>query len=158
MASSRNSIKTPVINKYSTATGFSIIVSIVSIMISLFILDWLNKIVKCKCANIPEGLFLREWWVFLIIWQIFFLVLYIAYETNQDEYPIFINILSVIIAFVTIIMIIRLFIYIRRLRDMNCDCGLSPEQNIIYYYLLLLFAVVVFIILGIILMFMFNIE
>jgi len=158
MASSRNSIKTPVINKYSTATGFSIIVSIVSIMISLFILDWLNKIAKCKCANIPEGLFLREWWVFLIIWQIFFLFLYIAYETDQNEYPIFINILSVIIAFVTIIMIIRLFIYIRRLRDMNCDCGLSPEQNIIYYYLLLLFAVVVFIILGIILMFMFNIE
>ena len=158
MASSRNSIKTPVINKYSTATGFSIIVSIVSIMISLFILDWLNKIAKCKCANIPEGLFLREWWVFLIIWQIFFLFLYIAYETDQNEYPIFINILSVIIAFVTIIMIIRLFIYIRRLRDMNCDCGLSPEQNIIYYYLLLVFALVVFIILGIILMFMFNIE
>jgi len=158
MAPSRNSIKTPVIDKYSTATGFSIIVSIVSIMISLFILDWLNKIAKCKCANIPEGLFLREWWVFLIIWQIFFLVLYIAYETDQNEYPIFINILSVIIAFVTIIMIIRLFIYIRRLRDMNCDCGLSPEQNIIYYYLLLIFALVVFIILGIILMFMFNIE
>jgi len=158
MASSRNSIKTPVIDKYSTATGFSIIVSIVSILISLLILEWLNKIAKCKCANIPEGLFLREWWVFLIIWQIFFLVLYIAYETNQDEYPIFINILSVIIAFVTIIMIIRLFIYIRRLRDMNCDCGLSREQNIIYYYLLLLFAVVVFIILGIILMFIFKIE
>jgi hypothetical protein len=159
MPVSRNSIKSPSIpNKYSSATGFSIIISILSIMIALFILGWLNRISKCKCANIQEGIFLREWWAFIIIWQIFSLILYIAYETNTEDYPIFINILSVIIAFITIIMIIRLFIYIRKLREIKCDCGLSPMENIIYYYLLFLFAILVFIIIGIIIMFMFKIE
>jgi hypothetical protein len=103
-------------------------------------------------------MFLREWWVFLIIWKIFYLFLFIAYEADVNEFPLFINILSLIIGIVTIVMIVRLFMYIRKLRDMKCDCGLSPEQNIIYYYLLVLFGVLVFVILGIILMFMFNIE
>ena len=160
-SSLRKSIKPStgsVVDKYSSATGFSITISIVSIMISLFILDWLNKIALCKCSNIPEGMFLREWWVFLIIWKIFYLILFIAYEADVNEFPLFINILSLIIGIVTIIMIVRLFMYIRKLRDMKCDCGLSPEQNIIYYYLLVLFGVLVFVILGIILMFMFKIE
>jgi hypothetical protein len=122
------------------------------------ILDWLNKIALCKCSNIPEGMFLREWWVFLIIWKIFYLILFIAYEADVNQFPTFINIVSLTIGVITIIMIVRLFMYIRKLRDMNCDCGLSPEQNIIYYYLLVLFGVLVFVILGIILMFMFKIE
>jgi hypothetical protein len=37
-------------------------------------------------------------------------------------------------------MIIRLFIYIRRLREINCDCGLSQEENIIYYYTIIVFG------------------
>jgi hypothetical protein len=159
-ASIRKSMKplSPVINKYSTATGFSIFTMIVSVIISLFILEWLNKIAKCKCSNRPEGMYLREWWVFLVIWQIFAIFLYIIYEADINQYPVFINILSVIIVFITIAMIIRLFMYIRKLRELNCDCGLSPEENIIYYYLLVLFGVLVFVILGIILMFMFKIE
>ena len=144
-----------VIDKYSSATGFSIIISIVSILVSLFILDWLNKIAKCNCSNIPEGMFLREWWVFLIIWKIFYLMLFISYETNIYEFPTFINILSLIIGVVTLIMIVRLFMYIRRLKQLKCDCGLSPEQNIIYYYLLLVFSLIIFVILGIIIMFLF---
>jgi|688.fasta_scaffold242172_2 hypothetical protein len=159
-ASIRKSMKplSPVINKYSTATGFSIFTMIVSVIISLFILEWLNKIAKCKCSNRPEGMYLREWWVFLVIWQIFAIFLYIIYEADINQYPVFINILSVIIVFITIAMIIRLFMYIRKLRELNCDCGLSPEENIIYYYLLIVFGFIVFIVLGIILMFMFNIE
>jgi hypothetical protein len=157
-SSLRKSSKSQPLEKYSSATGFSIIISIVSIMISLFILDWINKIANCKCSNIPEGMFLREWWVFLIIWKIFYLILFISYEADINQFPTFINILSLIIGFVTIIMIVRLFIYIRKLRELKCDCGLSPEQNIIYYYLLLVFSLSIFIILGIILMFMFKIE
>lgn len=157
-SSLRKSLKPPLVEKYSSATGFSIIISIVSILISLFILDWINKIATCKCSNIPEGMFLREWWVFLIIWKIFYLMLFIAYEADINEFPTFINILSVFIGIGTLIMIVRLFMYIRKLREIKCDCGLSPEQNIIYYYLLLVFAILIFIILGIILMFMFKIE
>jgi hypothetical protein len=152
------SLTKPPLNKYSTATGFSIIMSILFIIISLFILNWLNNIAKCKCTNIPERKFLPEWWVFIIIWSIFMLVLFIAYETDIDEYPVIIKMLAAIFSIINIVMIVRLFMYIRRLRELNCDCGLSPEENIIYYYLIILFALIAFIMLSIIIMFLFNID
>ena len=86
------------------------------------------------------------------------LILFIAYETDIDEYPTFIKFLGVIFSIVNIVMIVRLFIYIRKLKEMKCDCGLSPEENIIYYYLIILFSLIAFIILSIIIMFLFNIE
>ncbi len=86
------------------------------------------------------------------------LILFIAYETDIDEYPTFIKFLGVIFSIVNIVMIVRLFIYIRKLKEIKCDCGLSPEENIIYYYLIILFSLIAFIILSIIIMFLFNIE
>lgn len=148
----------PILNKYSSATGVSIIITILYLIISLFILDWLNKIAKCKCTNIPERNFLPEWWTFIIIWTIFMLILYIAYETDEDEYPMFIKILGAIFSIINLVMIVRLFIYIRRLKEMNCDCGLSPEQNLIYNYLILLFSILAVVIVFIIIMFLFNIA
>jgi len=152
------SLTKPVINKYSSSTGISIIMSILFLIMSLFILNWLNKIGKCKCTDIPERKFLPEWFIFIIIWSIFMLILFIAYETDIDEYPTFIKFLGVIFSIVNIVMIVRLFIYIRKLKEMKCDCGLSPEENIIYYYLIILFSLIAFIILSIIIMFLFNIE
>ena len=44
------------------------------LLINFFILDWLikvNNINKCQCANINEGYLLKEWFMFLIGYQIF---------------------------------------------------------------------------------------
>jgi hypothetical protein len=159
MPVSRSLTRAPApLNKYSAATGVSIIVSILFIIISLFILNWLNKIAKCKCTDIPERKFLPEWWSFVIIWSIFMLFLFIAYETDIDEYPVFIKIMGTIFSIVNIVMIVRLFIYIRRLKEMNCDCGLSPEENLIYYYLIIFLSLLAFLIFVIILMFLFNVK
>ena len=152
------SLTKPPLNKYSAATGVSIIISILFIIISLFILDWLNKIAKCKCTDIPERKFLPEWRSFVIIWCIFMLFLFIAYETDIDEYPVFIKIIGTIFSIVNIIMIVRLFMYIRKLKEMNCDCGLSPEQNLIYYYLIIFMSLLAVLVFFIILMFLFNIQ
>jgi hypothetical protein len=86
------------------------------------------------------------------------LILYIAYETDEDEYPMFIKILGAIFSIINLVMIVRLFIYIRRLKEMNCDCGLSPEQNLIYNSLILLFSILAVVIVFIIIMFLFNIA
>ena len=60
----------PVINKYSTIVGFSIVMHIFTLIVVTFILNWLNKIKACKCTNIPERKFLPEWFSFLTIWVI----------------------------------------------------------------------------------------
>jgi len=134
----------PVTNKYSTIVGFSIVMHIFTLIVVTFILNWLNKIKACKCTNIPERKFLPEWFSFLIIWLIIYLGVFIAYSANPAEYPTIITVLAMIIGFINLVMIIRLFIYIRRLRDINCDCGLSQEENIIYYYLIIAFAFIAF--------------
>ena len=52
----------------SYTTGLFII--IIGIGISFFILNWLTKVNKCKCANIKESRYLKEWFTFLIFCQI----------------------------------------------------------------------------------------
>lgn len=145
--SSLSNINTPVIDKYSPTVGFSIISQILNLIIITFILNWLNKIKSCKCTNIPERNFLPEWFSFFTIWIIISLAMFIAYNANMTEYPIIFIVLTVIVSIINLVMIIRLFIYIRRLKEMNCDCGLSQEENIIYYYLIIVFAFLAFIML-----------
>ena len=133
-----------VVDKYSTVVGFSIVSQIFALIVVTFILNWLNKIKTCRCANLPERKFLPEWFSFFTIWIIISLGFFIAYNANPSEYPIIVSVLSIIITIINIAMIIRLFIYIRKLREINCDCGLSQEENIIYYYLIIAFAFIAF--------------
>lgn len=134
-------------DKYSTSVGFSIITQIFGLIAVTFVLNWLNKIKICRCTDIPERKFLPEWFSFWTIWIIISLAMFIAYGANPAEYPVILMLLYVIIGIINIVMVIRLFIYIRRLKEMNCDCGLSQEENIIYYYLIIAFAFLAFIML-----------
>jgi uncharacterized protein YacL len=142
--SSLSNINTPVIDKYSPVVGFAIVTQILTLIIITFILNWLNKIKSCKCTNIPERNFLPEWFSFFTIWIIISLAMFIAYNANSSEYPVIFTILNIIVTIINLVMIIRLFIYIRKLKEMNCDCGLSQEENIIYYYVIIGFAFIAF--------------
>jgi hypothetical protein len=51
-----------------------------------------------------------------------------------------------IVGFINIVMIIRLFIYLRKLRETKCNCGTLREVNIIYYYLIVAFSVLAFVV------------
>ena len=142
-----SNIPSPIFDKYSTQVGFSIVTQIFGLIIVTFILNWLNKIKTCKCTDIPERKFLPEWFSFFTIWVIISLAMFIAYGANPSEYPVIFIVLSMIVIIINLVMVIRLFIYIRRLKEMNCDCGLSQEENIIYYYLIIVFAFIAFIML-----------
>ena len=48
---------------------------------------------------------------------------------------------SFIVGIINIVTIIRIFIYIRRLKEINCDCGLTVQENIIYYWIIVIFAI-----------------
>jgi hypothetical protein len=128
-------------DKYSSS-GPVIFGAVLGIVISMFILNWLVKISKCPCANLPEKEWIREWIMFIIIWQIISLLVYIANDGVPMVYTnIVVAVLSIIVTIINIANIIRIFIYIRRLKEINCDCGLTLQENFIYYWIIFAFAV-----------------
>ena len=146
MPSSKSRSVVPVVksnNKYSASTGIFIFGVIFGLVISMFILNWLVKVSKCPCANLPEKEWIKEWVIFLIIWQLINLFGFIINDgvrINSDMTP-FLGIISFIVGIINIVTIIRIFIYIRRLKEINCDCGLTVQENIIYYWIIVIFAI-----------------
>ena len=132
-------------NSTSTRYIIGIIGVVLAIGVSFFILDWLIKVNKCKCANIDEGLYLKEWYMFLIVYQIIIGIYMIAY--NDFESSGIIVILSTIISLIAFVMIVRLLIYIHKLKEIKCDCGMSVRENIIYYFYIVGYSIALFIIL-----------
>jgi len=135
------------INDETTMTSnisyyFNLIAIIISLCINFFILYWLIKVEKCKCANIDEGLYLKEWYMFLIVYQILFSIYMIVYNDYEPSGVLYM--ISTIIGLIAFVMIVRLLIYIHKLKEIKCDCGMSRQENIIYYYYIVVFSLILF--------------
>ncbi len=133
---------------------FQLVWIIFGLIVTFFILDWLNKVSnknKCQCANINEGYLLKEWFMFLIIYQIFVAIIFIINGSTAILAP-----LTIIIAIIIFVMIVRLLIYIDKLKKIKCDCGFNTQQNIIYYYWIVIYSVGLFFILSGLLIFILN--
>ena len=148
-----NDFNNDLINQTNNSYNIKIFGNIVGICITFFILDWIIKVHKCECANINEGLYLKEWYMFLVVYQIISL-LYLIMNGYDNISGIFIFISS-IISIVSIIMIIRLLIYLNKLKKIKCDCGMSTRENIIYYWYIIFLSILLFIILLALLSFLF---
>jgi len=121
------------------------IISFIFILIGFallyFIIYWLYKMDSCACGNkIPEKKYLKEWFIFAFIYS---LIAEIYLHTNNHDLQslLYFNILLWILSFINIIMFIRMFIYIRKLRELKCDCGMLKQQNFIYYYQIIAFSI-----------------
>jgi hypothetical protein len=115
-----------------------IISVIISAIILIFINYWLNTTDKCDCTkNIPEKKYLKEWFTFVIIYLIIQFIIVIA----SNSIPIVFLIFGLPFGIINLVMYIRLFIYIRKLREIDCKCGSSLKRNIIYYYLIVAFTI-----------------
>ena len=119
---------------------------IIGIIINIFIINTLNTIEKrvdCACANNPKKAFLKEWFIFILFYNILFIFFFMisnynCYDVFAKEYMnIFIKIPLLIIS---IIMLVRLFIYIRWLKN-ECKCSYQSQEQIIYWYLIILFII-----------------
>ena len=130
----------------STSYWIGLVSVIISIGISYFILDWLVKVNKCKCANIEEALYLKEWYMFLIAYQIIIGIYYMVAGDNIDKSGILLFI-SIIVSIITFVMIVRLLIFIHKLKEIKCDCGMSVRENIIYYWYIVVYSIILFLIL-----------
>jgi len=127
---------------------FQLFLIVFGLLVNFFILDWLikvNNINKCQCANIDEGYLLKEWFMFLIGYQIFVALILIINGSLAIIMPL--SIIMSIISIITFVMIIRLIIYIHKLRKINCDCGFNKQQNLIYYWYIVGFSILLFLIL-----------
>jgi hypothetical protein len=124
---------------------------IISLTILSLIIYWLNKIDTCLCASkIPEKKYLKEWFVFKII-IIIIIYIYAIFIVNNNNFDglskstlnIIIGI-YIIFVIISAVMLIRLFIYIRKMRELKCNCGMLKFQNFIYYYLIVAFSFIAF--------------
>jgi hypothetical protein len=64
--------------------------------------------------------------------------------------------LNIIIIIIEFIMIIRLLLYIHKLKEIKCNCDMAIEQNIIYYYYIVIFSIFLLFILTLILFSIFS--
>ena len=140
---------------------FTYISCIVGIIIASFIIVSLNQLEhsSCKCTDLPHRILLKEWFIFIIIWTLLLLILFsISNEAcwnNFINYP-YIYVSSLIFGLINIIMLIRLFLYIRLLRD-NCNCGYGNKEKFIYWYLIIIFSIWAFLIVLGLILFIFTI-
>ena len=127
----------------------------VGIIITLLILYWLFKIDKCLCTHIPEGKYLKEWFIFDIIFSIIFFGYFLMTNNLNSNYTNVLLFVAIIITIINIIMIIRLLIFIHKLKEIKCNCGLSTLENFIYYWYIVGFSFILFMILFALLYYLF---
>ena len=129
-----------------------VITMIFGIIIASVILSSLNKLEhsNCKCAQLPERRFLKEWFIFMLIYYISLLLLFgfsnEACWYNFMNYPYIYGIVF-IISWTNIVMLIRLFIYIFKLRN-DCSCGYGNKEAFIFWYMIVVFSIMAFVIIS----------
>lgn len=126
-----------------------------SIIIISLIITSLVKIeqANCECSNIPERKFIKEWFIFALIVQIF---IFLFFMIGQEPcYYRFVNgnylyIFTIIFALLNYIMLFRLLFYLRIMRN-KCECGYGNIEKFLFWYLVILFSIIaLFILLGLI--------
>lgn len=116
------------------------IATIIIIIVSLYKID--NDI-YCICSDNPMKKGLKGWFIFLIVYTILLNIIIIILMI-YDYYSLFMPliILHVIIFIITLVMFVRLFIYIKYLKDM-CSCAYNSKEKYIYYYLIVYFSLII---------------
>jgi hypothetical protein len=136
--------------------SFYVSTTLMIIIFILIIISFVNlEKLDCPCVNIPEKRFLKEWFIIgLIIW-----VLIIGFFLLGDEscYLKFLNsnglyIFIIIFAIINYIMLFRLLLFLRIMRN-KCECGYGNIEKILFWYLVIMFSfVALMVLLGLIIM------
>lgn len=131
----------------------SLTLSIIFLILIIVSLNNLEKS-KCKCSDIPEKRFLREWFIFMIIMQSLFIFFFLigkepCYVRFLNNYYLYI--ISMIFGIINIVMLIRLILYLRILRN-NCPCGYGNIEKFLFWLLVIQFSIIALFLLIIIIM------
>lgn len=103
---------------------------------------------NCNCIenNYKKGL--KEWFIFVIVFKfIFNLLFFIIFIYGKNELPwnflLFYMFFTIPLGIINIIMFMRLFLYLKFLKE-SCKCAFDNKENFIYYYLIVYFSFILF--------------
>jgi hypothetical protein len=129
------------------------ILSIIYLMIIILIIISLNEIDKsgCECGKTNDKYLIKEWFIFYLIFRIIIGLIIVLLFRNNDLTTI-ITILNIasIVDLITIIMEIRLLLYLNKMRRM-CDCAFKMKERFLFWFYLTYFLISVIFIFQIIL-------
>jgi len=121
---------------------FSIFSIIYLLIISLIIIS-LNEIdkSKCKCGKTNDKYLIKEWFIFYLIFRIITGLIIFYLIRNNDLEMIFtvLNIASVM-DLITIIMEIRLILYLNKMR-ISCECAFKMKERLLFWFYLTYFLI-----------------
>jgi len=145
----------PYYNKYIYILfGISVIFNLL-IIISLIKIEKIN----CECANIPEKKFLKEWFIFNIIFKLL-LIIFFTLSNKKCYHYIFKNtflyVITNVIFIITIVMIIRMLVYLNIIRK-GCKCGYGNLEKFLFWYLAIIISLLIFLIVICIIIILFGI-
>jgi len=122
----------------------SLTLSIILFIIIITSLSKIEKLANCDCSKIPYKDYVKEWFVFMIFFYIVGIILFSVsnfecWEMFEAYPPIYI--FKIIISLVTLIMFIKLFLYLREIRK-NCNCAYNNKEAFLYWFFIIYFAII----------------
>lgn len=119
------------------------ILSIIYLMIIILIIISLNEIDKsgCECGKTNDKHLIKEWFIFYLIFRIIIGLIIVISIRNNDLLTIttVLNIAS-IVDLITIIMEIRLLLYLNKMR-LKCECGFKMKERFLFWFYLTYFLI-----------------
>jgi len=136
-----NDFKEPLANEETVVPSHNYILMAIGLVFMIYILNWLNNIDKCACSHIEEGKYLKEWFTFFIIIELvwFFVIIALGFNNILTQY---LAIILAISGFINFVFIIRLFMYIYKLKKNKCNCGSMFQRTLIYDVLLIELSII----------------
>ena len=122
----------------------AITIGIILDIIIIVSLTNIEKLANCDCSKLPYKDYVKEWFSFIIFYKI---IMFLAFSLSSFEcwelfanYPPF-YIINLIIMLMTLIMMIRLFLYLREIRK-NCNCAYGGLERFLYWFYLIYFSII----------------
>jgi len=130
--------------EFSYNNSFFAILELITIIIIIISLYKIENDLECVCADNPLKKGLKGWFIFLIIYNIIFFFAVVFSLLYHNDYVILtLMTIHIMIFIITLSMFVRLFIYIKYLKD-NCSCAYNGKEKYIYYYLIIYFSLILF--------------
>jgi len=141
----------PTYNKIIYASYFLTILFNTLIIVSLINIEKLD----CMCADIPEKKFLKEWFIFNLIFNFLIILFFIMSDKACYFYihkytPIYV--ITTVVYIITFIMLIRMIVYLNIMRK-SCKCGYGKLEAFLLYYFIIIFSFIALFILLLIILF-----
>jgi hypothetical protein len=131
----------------AVGNGVLVVAFIIGITLDILIIVSLTNIEKlsnCDCSKLPYRDYVKEWFTFIIFYKIVMLIgfsfsSFECWELFYNYTPIYV--INLIIMLMTLIMIIRLFLYLREIRK-NCNCAYGGLETFLYWFYLIYFVII----------------